>query len=165
LNRLTVVLLAIVAIISICVSCNSVDTGKSELTIVGINSSIGGTADNFSEQHYSYTVSLQNNGISAVTVYFIEPVLLEPFAGKAKERDFKVTVEKTMAPKTTIEIDGEIQFDARGMSKDQIIAMEPFFTEVNINIDQLLPIPGPDAKYKVPANTSISRPGSGQSKE
>jgi hypothetical protein len=142
LKKFTVLLVAIAAVISTLVSCATASTGKSELTIIGINSSIGGTDDNFSEQQYSYTITLQNNGATEVAVRFIEPVLLEPFVGKARGQDFKVAVDKTIAPEATLEIEGEIPFDARGMSKDQIIAMQPFFDEVKINTDRMLPVPG-----------------------
>ncbi|MDP2855994.1 MAG: hypothetical protein Q8N90_02610 [bacterium] len=147
MRKLTIPLLAIIALSLLAGSCTSTEAElvKSEISIPQISSSIGGNPNNFAEQHCSYRVTLQNNGVTDVTVRSIEPILSEAFAAKAKGKDFKVTVDTTVAPKTFVEISGEIQFDATGMTKEQIAAM-PFFKGIKINTDKVLPIPGQSAK-------------------
>jgi hypothetical protein len=81
-----------------------------------------------------------------VTIRSIEPILSEAFADKAKGKDFKITVDTTITPKAFIEIGGEIQFDATGMTKEQISAIGHFFKRIKINTDKVLPISGLSSK-------------------
>jgi hypothetical protein len=148
MKKLTVLLLAIVAILLLFSSCASPDSGsgKSEITTPRANLSIGVNPDNVADQHLSYTIMLQNNGVTDVIVHSVEPVLLEAFAAKTNDKDLKVTVDKTVAPKAYIEVSGQIQFDATGMTKEQIVAMQPFFNDIKINTDKVLSIYGPSTK-------------------
>jgi hypothetical protein len=149
MKKFAILLLVIITLaLLLTAACSSADAGrvKSEISISALKSSIGGSPDNFAEQRYSYTATLQNNGAADVTIRSIEPVLSKAFAAKTKGTDFKVTVAKTLASGGFIEISGEIQFAASGMTKEQINAMEPFFKEIKVNLDRILPIPGIDVK-------------------
>jgi uncharacterized repeat protein (TIGR01451 family) len=139
MKRLIVLLLAIVMVVLLVTSCTSPEL-KSELTIPNMISSVGVDPSNPVNQRLTYTITLQNNGLTDVTVRYIEPILSTSFASKAKGNDFKVTVDKTVAPKAYIEISGEILFDTTGMTKEQIAAMEPFFSQVDVNTDKTLSI-------------------------
>jgi hypothetical protein len=116
------------------------DMAQSEINITGMVSSIGAASDTPADQRFSCTITLQNNGLTDVTIRYIEPVLLGPFIDKARGNDFKIMVNKTIAPEACIEVSGEILFDALGMTKEQIVAMEPFFNEIIINTDKVLPV-------------------------
>ena len=115
---------------------------KRALSIDSAISSIGGDPSNPAEQWLSYSFILKNNGPAAVTVRYAEPILLAPFASKVKGTDFRVTVNAALGAGDYTEIKGVLPFDAGGMTKEQILAMEPFFKDVDINTDRVLAVFG-----------------------
>ena len=149
MNRSVFPIIAIITIVLLTSSgsCANSKPVKSGLAIPSATSSVGGNTNNPADQIFFYTITLQNTRSTEVTVNYIEPILLDPFATKAKGNDFRVTVDKSIDPGATIEISGEIQFDATGMTKEEIMAMQPFFGEININTDEMLAVTEQTLQY------------------
>ena len=144
MKKLIIPLLAIVSLLAITPSCssNTAEQAKSEINVSSFNSSMGENPDNLSQQIFSYSVYLSNNGATDITIRSIEPILTTSFNSKAIGNNYSVVVENTMAPGASLEVSGEITFDTTGMSKEQITAMEPFLSGAKVNMDKVLTLRG-----------------------
>ncbi len=131
---LLIVILISLAINLLACSAN-INKKENNIEIVGMSSSMGGVEgelDNFNKQEISYEISLKNNQNDDIYIKTITPVLNSEFL-KLVEND-KVTIEvnKSVKSNKTIQIKGKIIFNAEGMSKEDIIEMQPFFTKIRV---------------------------------
>ena len=118
---------------------------ESGLLINGLSSSIGGEDGDTSTQVFSYQVTLQNNSRQEVLIQSVEPVLSDQFVEKILNEDLVVQVGQVLPANTYIEVRGEFRFDAAGLSKEEIVEMEPFMTGLRVLAEQVIPLPGQDA--------------------
>jgi hypothetical protein len=114
-----------------------------DLQVPELTTSIGRRQGDTDEQVFSYTVYLQNTSEAPIHVKWIEPLLSEPFSPRVLSSDPRLTVDATLAAQEGREISGELVFDAQGLTKDQILALEPFMSGINVASERVLALPGP----------------------
>ncbi len=116
--------------------CSTKETiDEKGISVSGISSSIGGVGPNtsdFETQRFNYTITLTNNDEKDIKVVLIVPVLSEAFAEKVSDKNITVDVNKTISKGNSIDVTGEIIFDTKGLSKEQIMNLQPFVKEVKV---------------------------------
>ena len=111
------------------------------IDISGINSSIGAVGENtndFETQSFKYTITLTNNEATDIKIVSVKPMLSEEFIERVSNNDTIIQVNKTIPQGSSIDITGEIIFDAKGLTKEQIVSMEPFVKEVRITEERII---------------------------
>jgi predicted NUDIX family phosphoesterase len=83
-------------------------------------------------QRFSYSISLTNHEKNEVIIKEITLVLTPEFEKILITKQLTVQVNKTITPKSSIEIKGYLDFNAKGMSKDDIVKLNPRITSVKV---------------------------------
>jgi len=129
-------IIILTAILLLSVGCSrSDDPNKVGIIINNISSSIGAVRENTNNhdtQSFKYTLTLTNNDAADIIIISIEPVLSEEFLKRVTAGDITIKVNSTIPQGDNLDVSGEIIFDAKGLTKEQIINMEPFVKEVRI---------------------------------
>lgn len=99
---------------------------ESSAAIGAFNESING------QQLYSYSFVLYNGRSQPVNVTLAEPVFTEGISGRILTSDTSINVNKTILPDSSIVVEGEFVFDATGLTKEEIVGLEPFIEHVAI---------------------------------
>ena len=94
--------------------------------------SIGGNKDNFDTQVISYEITLKNTDVVKKHIKWVEPELSQEFKSRILSKDLKIQVEKEVEPNAFLTIEFEIEFDSKGMSKEDIIKLQPYVTELKV---------------------------------
>jgi len=105
------------------------------IDITGSMASIGTVGENTNDletQSFKYSVTLTNNETTDITIVEVMPVLSEKFLERVSNKDTMIKVNKTISQGSSLEVNGEIVFDARGLTKEQIHSLQPFVKEVKI---------------------------------
>jgi|WetSurMetagenome_2_1015567.scaffolds.fasta_scaffold155294_3 hypothetical protein len=89
-----------------------------------ISTSIGSKNNDVSQQVITYQITLQNREPMAVTVHSVMLLFPKELDLRIKS-DRNVTLENTIASKGTIHINGQVEFDATGVTKEQISGWGP----------------------------------------
>jgi len=129
-------LMMLIFILLLCTACSS----NTPLNNVGIDitwsmASIGpveGNANDLETQSFKYSVIITNNEAIDITIVEIMPLLSEKFLERVSNKDTMIKVNKTISKGSSLEVSGEIIFDARGLTKEQIHSLQPFVKEVKI---------------------------------
>jgi hypothetical protein len=111
------------------------------IDINSITSSIGAVGENINDietQSFKYTMTLTNNDIADITIVSVEPVLSEEFIERASNGDRIIQVNKLIPHGSSLDVSGEIVFDAKGLTKEQIVAMEPFVKDIKIVEERII---------------------------
>jgi len=127
-QKLILVFSLILATFLLTIGCSSPSgDNKAGLQISHMNIGLG-AIDNSStdKQRLVYSVTLTNENNKAIYVQWIEPVLGTKISEKVITEDLKVIVEKEIPANQYLEIDGEFILDTKGLSKKEIISLEPF---------------------------------------
>lgn len=133
-KKILILMLAVMILLNTACSGNAGER-RPGIEITGITSSIGAVGNNtanMEEQSFSYIVTLKNNEPQELSILSIEPVLSAGFRERALGGTAPVQVNGVIPAGGSMEVSGEITFDAKGLSKEQIIDMEPFVVEVEI---------------------------------
>jgi len=101
-------------------STNHATPAAGGISVTDMVTSIGGVNNDTSQQVISFKITLISAEPAAVTIHSIKFTLANEFDKRILSGDRQVTVEKSIEPNATIEINGELKFDASGVSKDQI---------------------------------------------
>jgi len=129
-------LMILITILLLFAGCSRNDAlNKQGIDIAGSTSSIGAVGENtndFDTQSYKYAFTLTNNEAADITIVSAEPVLSEKFLERVSDGDTTIQVNRVVSQGESIEVTGEIIFDATGLTKEQIVSMEPFIKEVRI---------------------------------
>ena len=104
------------------------------LAINFVTSSLGtaGDTDDTNTQAFTYNLTITNNDVVEINLLEVKPVLHSPFAELVLQDDISVQVKKAIPAGGSIQVEGTIIFDATGLSKDEILNMEPFIKEVKL---------------------------------
>lgn len=129
-------ILLLVAILLLSAACSKDSTvSKADIDISGISTSIGAVGNNtndFETQSFKFTITLTNNEAADIEIVSVKPVLSEKFLERASNGDAAIQVNKTIPKGSSLDVSGEIIFDAKGLTKEQIVSLEPFIKEVRI---------------------------------
>jgi len=129
-------ILVLAAILLLSSACSGNDEReKAGIEISIINTSIGAVEKNvndFDTQSFKYTITLINNEPADMSIVSVEPVLSEKFLERVSSGNVKIQLNKVIPMGGSLDVSGEIIFDAKGLTKEQIIGLEPFIKEVKI---------------------------------
>ncbi len=144
MKKLTLLLVVLLMVsLTGCYSQGENRTMKEGIKIIGMVSSLGavkGEEDNFERQSYRYSVTIQNYDKSDYNIISIQPVLGSDFLKRVENKENKVIVNGTLPSEQSLTIDGEIIFETKGLSKEEIIGMEPFIEKFNILEERVLEV-------------------------
>lgn len=130
------VFMSLLLLLPACTANSTPNTpSKLGLEINSINSSIGAIGENTKDietQSFKYTVTLTNNEPTDITIVSVNPVLSEKFLERVSNKDTVVKVNKTISKGGSLNVTGEIIFDAKGLTKEQIVSLQPFVKDVKI---------------------------------
>jgi len=135
MNRKVSIMLLIVVFLLFpgCSSNNTVTTMGIDInSITSSIGAVGGNTNDFETQSFKYTITLTNNDAADITIVSVEPILSEEFIERALNEDRIIQVNELIPHGSSIDVTGEIVFDAKGMTKEKIISMEPFVKEIKI---------------------------------
>ncbi len=119
--------------------CRTEKDSKSGLQIYSITTSIGAIDNNnFDIQRFSYSIYLTNEDSEKQYVKWIEPVLGDSFAKRVTNQDLKVNINKPIEANENIEIEGELIFDSGDLSKQDIVDLEPYITDIKIVSEKII---------------------------
>lgn len=125
------------ALVSGCMGKDAIPD-KTGLYIYNWSAALGGEGADNEMTRYSYSFYLTNEGPKDVYVKWAEPVLGQEVEERALEGDFRVDLDKAVPPGEGIEIKGQIIFDTKGLSKEQITELEPFVTGLRISTEEII---------------------------
>ncbi len=121
--RIGAALLLIVLLASACTPSANPPNSKSMLVISSMISSLGGEGTNNEVGVYSYTVILTNNSDLPINVKSVLPAIQNKFTSRLLGSNPEVSVEKAVPNGESIEINGELRFDFKNLTKQQISDM------------------------------------------
>jgi hypothetical protein len=129
-------ILVLAAILLLCAACsNNNERDKAGIEISSITTSIGAVgknANDFETQSFKYTITLINNESADMSIVSVKPVLSEKFLERASKVNVEIQLDKVIPKGGSLEVSGEIIFDTKGLTKEQVISLEPFIKEVKI---------------------------------
>ncbi len=107
-----------------------------------MSTALASVDDEGNQQRFSYTVSLCNEGSGRLYVNWIEPVLSAELSSTVVTEDLKVTVDQNIEAGACISVKGEFILNTEGMTKLEILDLEPFMTGMKLNGEIVLELPG-----------------------
>lgn len=122
-------------------SGNVEDIQRASLEISNMSTGIG-TVDTNNNSHdiqrFSYSINLANNDKDTAFIKEVTLVLPKEFEETLVTKQLTVTVNKDIAPKSSIEIKGSLDFKANGMSKDDIIKLDPRISSIKVTNERTI---------------------------
>lgn len=99
-----------------------------------MTSSLGSVNENnFEFTKYSYSIDLTNENLKNTKIISVEPIIKDSIRDKVLDENLVIDVNKIVSPGNAITIEGTILIDTKGLSKDEISALEPFITGLKVN--------------------------------
>ena len=120
---------------------NVEDIQRTGLDISNMGTGIGSvdTNDNSHDiQRFSYSINLTNNDKDTAFIKEVTLVLPKEFEETLVTKQLTVTVNKDISPQSTIEIKGSLDFKAIGLSKDDIIKLNPRISSVKVTNERTI---------------------------
>jgi len=117
------------------------DAQRPAIEIASLSSGIGaveGKGDIHNVQRYSYNITLANNDKEEVFVREIQLVLPSEFEERLLTKSLQVPVNKSIAPKSFINISDTLDFNAAGFSKDDILKLNPHIASVKVISEKMI---------------------------
>jgi hypothetical protein len=121
------------------------DSPSRGIWATNLSTSIGSTNEDGTQQVISYQITLKNEESLAVTIHSIT-LLFPSELDKRVLSDRKITVENTIEPQATIQINGKVTFDANGVSKTQISDWGPLIKGIFATMEQSVFIQSQETK-------------------
>jgi hypothetical protein len=128
-------------ILLLCTACAPSKLPETGIAVAGITTSIGAVGEdttNIETQSFHYTITLVNHETAEVQILSLEPTLAEGFNARVISQDIKVDVNQAIAPGGTLQVSGEILFDAKGLTKEEIEALQPFVKDFRITEERTI---------------------------
>lgn len=125
----------LICTIAIFVGCTNKSQSNNGISINSIQTSIGAIEENTNDienQSFKYTVQLTNNEDDDLKIISIEPILTEKFEKLVSSKDLIKNINEIISKNDYLEVSGEIIFNTKGMSKEEIESMQPFIKEIKI---------------------------------
>ncbi|MDK2834897.1 MAG: hypothetical protein PWR29_1062 [Methanolobus sp.] len=104
-----------------------------ELRITESSAAIGALSENATDQQVcSYSFVLYNGRGQTVNIFMAEPVFSEGISDRILTENTSVTVSESLTPGSSLVVEGSFVFDANGLTKEEIVKLEPFIEHVRI---------------------------------
>lgn len=132
-KKVCILLMTAVLFLTACSTDSTMDkSGISINNIVTSIGAVGNNTDDYETQSFKFTITLTNNEAADIGIVSVEPVLSEKVLERVSGGDAKIQVESIIPKGGSLNVSGEIIFNAKGLTKEQIISLEPFVNEVRI---------------------------------
>jgi len=122
-------------------SGNVEDIQRTSLEISNLNTGIGFVDTNNNShdiQRFSYSINLANNDKDTAFIKEVTLVLPKEFEETLVTKQLGVTVNKEIAPKSSIEIKGSLDFKANGLSKEDILKLDPRISSIKVTNERTI---------------------------
>ncbi len=96
---------------------------------------------NIDQQLYSYSFVLYNGKSQQIHIDAVEPVFRQDFSGRLLAAGSPIDVNKTMHPNSSILVEGQVIFDATGLTKEEILKYGPLIDHVEVRSTEIIPYP------------------------
>jgi hypothetical protein len=134
-----VILLFIAVVLAFIATRTNAFVSAPGLMVNDVSVTVEATNNSPDTQVIHYSVTLQNNDTLPVTVDALVPVINGNVSKIIKPGDPMVVVDKQIKPSGTLGVNGELQFDSRGVTKDQINHWGQLITGFKVTTEQVLP--------------------------
>lgn len=125
---------------------NALETQRPTLEISHMVQSIGaveGKEDTHDFQRFSYTLALANNDNEQIYVKEVQVTLPAEFEQRVTTKNFIIQVNTAIQPKSYIEIENSHEFDAKGLSKEDISnKLSPHITSIKVLSESTISLEG-----------------------
>ena len=118
-------------------------SSSSDLEITDMKVSVSAAEENENSQVVQYQISFRNTDSKAVNLKWIEPVLQDIVATKATDQNYRVTVDKTISPHSSLVVSGSFNIDTSGLTKTEMADWQ-YIDQIKISSEQVLPVPAGD---------------------
>lgn len=133
----TILFLLIVFLFSGCAANTPVIQENNGLFVGSLSTALGAADDDsLDETLFSFDINLTNNEESDVFISTAEVIVNEAVANRLKSKLEPIELNKALKPGETIAIQGELAFETKGMSKEEIVKLEPFITDLKVTREQ-----------------------------
>jgi hypothetical protein len=113
-----------------------------ELMITEGTAAIGALNEtNIDQQLYSYSFVLYNGKGQTVHIDDVGPVFRKDISGRLLAAGTPINVNKTMHPNSSILVEGQIVFDATGLTKEEILEYMPLIDHVEVRSTEIILYP------------------------
>lgn len=120
---------------------NTQNQVKDSLTINGWSFGLGSVDEaNPDKTKLSYSFNLNNENNKSIFIKSIEPLINEKIKDRIISKGTVVVVNKDIKPNEIIQINGEIIFDTKLLSKSDIEKLEPLLRDIKVSTDEIINI-------------------------
>ena len=109
-----------------------------ELRITGMMAGSGRANGTTFEEVYQYDITLHNGNKDDIYITHIDPIINSKLSDRLLTDDNKVIVEETLASETAVVISGEFSYNAKDISKEEMISWNPIVEGIKIYSEKTL---------------------------
>lgn len=95
------------------------------------------STNNTSIQAFNYDFVLYNEENEEIHLDSVEPIFTKDLLTRVITEDHEIIGNKTISPNSTISVKGQVKFNASGLSKEQILNLDPIYS-VNVTSTKTL---------------------------
>jgi len=107
------------------------------LQIHNLSTAIGAVdSSNSDEQKVSYSFSITNSSNAEVYIKSTEPIVSDPVKEKILSGTTSLDVNKSVQANSTIQLTGELRLNTKGLSKSDIVKLEPMIKGFDVITEQ-----------------------------
>lgn len=120
---------------------NVSDVQRPTLEVSHMSSGIGAIEDkggNHDAQRFTYSIAVANNDSEEVYIKEIDIILPAEFAQRLITKQQIITVNKAIPPKSSIDVESSLDFDATGLSKEDIVKLNPHISSVKVISEKII---------------------------
>ena len=109
------------------------------LKIVSTTEALGPTdsANDTNIQAFNYDFVLYNEENEEIHLDSVEPIFTKDLLTRVITENHEIIGNKTISPNSTISVKGQVEFNASGLSKEQILNLDPIYS-VNVTSTKTL---------------------------
>lgn len=98
------------------------------------------SANNTSIQSFTYDFVLYNEKNGEIHLDSVEPIFTKDILARVLTENHKIIGNKTISPNSTISVKGQVEFNASGLSKEQILNLD-YINGINVTSTKTLLFP------------------------
>lgn len=98
------------------------------------------SANNTSIQSFNYDFVLYNEENEQIHLDSVEPIFTKDLSARVLTENHKIIGNKTISPNSTIRVEGQVEFNASGLSKEQILNLDHIYS-INVTSTKTLLFP------------------------
>lgn len=95
------------------------------------------SVNNTSIQAFNYDFVLYSEENEEIHLDSVEPIFTKDLLTRVITEDHEIIGNKTISPNSTISVKGQVKFNASGLSKEQILNLDPIYS-VNVTSTKTL---------------------------